>query len=371
KKEPAKLQPFFASILTKKPITAVYRDVRITGEFIFCPAYTSIILQEKEKLMQSQNPGKCLEEIVTWKKMREGAENGKGKGMEFIGLGAYTSIFDNVVRQMCGTGLSEVVDVHTTQGSSYTAMSAYLGIREASEKMGISLKDSVVSVVGAAGSIGTLFTQLIAPDVKVVNLVGRQDSEFSRKKLEQTKRIAESYAKSREKNPDIQAVQDYDILKKSDIVVCTTSSGGNLLRASQFKKGTILGNISVPSDLSDDVYNREDLLVAELGLNLVPENVDLGLTEKYHIELPPNVLYACAAQTICATLEKKSTGDLSIFKKLRESSIIRPQTAYYTKSLAEKYGFKTALVCKDRILGDNNFERVKRNAGRFVIGFGN
>ncbi len=370
KSNPSNLQAFLVSALTKKPITAKYfdessgREIRIIGEFIFCPAYTDIILAEKGMLLRNE---KQLNELVSWKKICEGAVKGKEKGMEFIGLGAYTSIFDNAVRQACRIDISETVGIYTTQGSSYTAMSAYLGIRNAGEKMGILLEDSVASVVGASGSIGALIAQLIAPNVKVLYLVGRENGGQLQDKLEQIKRISELYALSLNKKPAV-SVRKYNALKESDVVICATSSGGNLLKPEHFKKGAILGNVSVPSDLSEEVYNRADLLVVDLGLNLVPENVDLGLTEKYHMDLPSNVLYACAVQTICASLEKKLTGDDSILTGLKEASVIRPKKAFYTKSLAEKYGFKVALLNQDGIIDDSDFEKVRRNAERFTMG---
>lgn len=97
--------------------------------------------------------------------------------MSMVGLGAYTSIVT-----MGGLTLNDY-EMNISTGNAYTTALTILGIIKASNEKGLRLEDAAVSIVGAAGNIGTVMARILSSRVGRLQLVGRP-SKGSLKRLQ-------------------------------------------------------------------------------------------------------------------------------------------------------------------------------------------
>src|SRR3546814_9520297 len=90
------------------------------------------------------------------------------------------------------------------------------------------------------------------------------------------------------------------------IVTATSGAGKRVLDIMAVKPGCVITDVARPLDLSaEDVARRPDVLVVESGEIELPGDVSMK-----NIGLPPNVAYACLAETVVLALEgqiRKST----------------------------------------------------------------
>ena len=99
-----------------------------------------------------------------------------------------------------------------------------------------------------------------------------------------------------------QIMPDYDsLLGEMDMIVTSTSGAGKkILDITKVKPGCVITDVARPLDLPpSEVAKRPDVLVIESGEIDLPTKVK-GLKS---IGLPPNVIYACLAETITLALE--------------------------------------------------------------------
>jgi predicted amino acid dehydrogenase len=83
------------------------------------------------------------------------------------------------------------------------------------------------------------------------------------------------------------------------IVTATSGAGKRVLDIMAVKPGCVITDVARPLDLSaEDVARRPDVLVVESGEIELPGDVRMK-----DIGLPPNVVYACMAETIVLALE--------------------------------------------------------------------
>jgi acetylornithine/succinyldiaminopimelate/putrescine aminotransferase/predicted amino acid dehydrogenase len=87
--------------------------------------------------------------------------------VSMVGLGAYTSI---VTRN---AELINDYEVPVTTGNTYTTALTMCGIIHAAKLRGIDLRHATVAVVGALGNIGSVVSEILAPRVGRLKLVGR------------------------------------------------------------------------------------------------------------------------------------------------------------------------------------------------------
>jgi predicted amino acid dehydrogenase len=95
---------------------------------------------------------------------------------------------------------------------------------------------------------------------------------------------------------------DYnELLADMDMIVTSTSGAGKeILDIMRVKPGCVITDVARPLDLpASDVAKRPDVLVIESGEIDLPTKVK-GMKS---ISLPPNVIYACLAETIVLALE--------------------------------------------------------------------
>jgi fatty aldehyde-generating acyl-ACP reductase len=258
-------------------------------------------------------------------------------GAKILGLGAYTSVVGDG-----GCTIARELDIPVTSGDSYTAALSVSSTITAADQVGIKLSEATVAIVGASGTIGSVVTQLLAPKVGQVLLVGRH--------IEQLESVAERIHQVGQ--DDIVLSNDVSDIRIADVVVTVTSSGGNLLAPDMLRAGAVVCDVSRPRDVSLQVaQQRDDVLVFDGGLVRVPGNVDFG----FDYGPPPNLTYGCLAETMTLTFERQFV-DYSVGK------VVSLDRVKAIDAMATKHGFElAALRSFERKLDDILIQKV-RNA---------
>ena len=118
------------------------------------------------------------------------------------------------------------------------------------------------------------------------------------------------------------------------IVTSTSGAGKEILDIMKVKPGCVITDVARPLDLpASDVAKRPDVLVIESGEIDLPTKVK-GLKS---IGLPPNVVYACLAETIVLALE----GRFEVFTVGRDTEWEKVKEIY---KLGIKHGMKLAAI---------------------------
>jgi hypothetical protein len=138
--------------------------------------------------------------------------------------------------------------------------------------------------------------------------------------------------------PDANVVcsTDYDrLLGEMDMIVTSTSGAGKkILDITKVKPGCVITDVARPLDLPpEEVAKRPDVLVVESGEIELPTTVR-GMKS---IGLPPNVIYACLAETIVLALE----GRFEVFTIGRDTEWEKVKEIY---KLGLKHGMKLAAI---------------------------
>ncbi|MBL8333974.1 MAG: dehydrogenase, partial [Rubrivivax sp.] len=129
---------------------------------------------------------------------------------------------------------------------------------------------------------------------------------------------------------------DYDeLLADMDMIVTSTSGAGKkILDITKVKPGCVITDVARPLDLPpSEVAKRPDVLVVESGEIELPTKVR-GLKS---IGLPPNVIYACLAETIVLALE----GRFEVFTIGRDTEWPKVKEIY---KLGLRHGMKLAAI---------------------------
>lgn len=265
----------------------------------------------------------------TYRRLLAAAKMAEAMGAQIMGLGAFTKVVGDA-----GITVARRARIPVTTGNSYSASGALWAAADAMRRMGL-LKPSPegqrlkakTMVVGATGSIGSVSARLLAMAFDEVVLAGRNLD-----KLEELK------ASILQDTPDAKVVcsNDYDtLLGDMDMIVTSTSGAGKkILDIMKVKPGCVITDVARPLDLPpEEVAKRPDVLVIESGEIELPTKVK-GLKS---IGLPPNVIYACLAETIVLALE----GRFEVFTVGRDTEWEKVKEIY---KLGLKHGMKLAAI---------------------------
>lgn len=240
-------------------------------------------------------------------------------GAQLLGLGAYTSVVGDG-----GVTIAQRLDIAVTTGDSYTAAVSVAATREAARRMDIDLAHATLAVVGGAGAIGRAVSQLLAPHVGRMVLVGRRRENL----------VGVAEDAQRAGCDDVVTSTDVMDIAQAEAVVTVTSSGGNLIQPAMLRRGAVVCDVSRPRDVSRHVVQaRDDVLVIDGGLVQVPGRVDFG----FDYGLPPDLTYGCLAETMALTFEGRFE-DYSIGKDLSLAQVREINT------IAAKHGFELAAL---------------------------
>jgi predicted amino acid dehydrogenase len=284
----------------------------------------------------------------TYRRLLAAAKMAERMGAQIMGLGAFTKVVGDA-----GITVARRAPLPVTTGNSYSASGALWAAADAMRRMGLVKLHPVdrhvmakTMVIGATGSIGSVSARLLAMAFDEVVLAGRD-----LRKLEELK------ASILKDTPKAKVVcsTDYDaLLGDMDMIVTSTSGAGKkILDITKVKPGCVITDVARPLDLPpEEVAKRPDVLVIESGEIELPTKVR-GLKS---IGLPPNVIYACLAETIVLALE----GRFEVFTIGRDTEWEKVKEIY---RLGLKHGMKlSAISGANGVYSDEDIARVVKLA---------
>jgi len=265
----------------------------------------------------------------TYRRLLAAAKMAEKMGAQLMGLGAFTKVVGDA-----GITVARRASIPITTGNSYSASGALWAAADAMKRMGLVKQgkdgkriQAKTMVIGATGSIGSVSARLLAMAFDEVVIAGRDI-----KKLEELK------ASMLLDTPDAKIVCSThydDLLHEMDMIVTSTSGAGKkVLDITKVKPGCVITDVARPLDLPpEEVAKRPDVLVIESGEIELPTKVK-GLKS---IGLPPNVIYACLAETIVLALE----GRFEVFTIGRDTEWEKVKEIY---KLGIKHGMKLSAI---------------------------
>ena len=216
-------------------------------------------------------------------KIIQAAKLAKKSGAKIIGLGGLTASMSRG-----GLDVVENVRINVTTGHAYTAHNVRKNIFNLMESFGASKKETLVAVVGAAGSIGSSTAQVIAREgftrILLVEVERKKDA------VQKLIPILEGL------NPDIEVLISHSIedIRKADFIITATNTPEALVRPQHLKPGAVVIDDAQPSDVSPEVLVRPDVLVVEAGVVHTPQirtHFDFNLKGK-------NDTFCCMAELL-------------------------------------------------------------------------
>ena len=231
-----------------------------------------------------------------YKRIVRAIEIGAELGADVAGLGAFTGVVGDG-----GVTIAERSPIPVTTGNSLTIAAGIHSLFRGAGEMGIDPAESTAVVVGATGSIGSACVQLIAPRVKHVILVARNNT-----------RLAKFYDQIKTELPcELSYTTDIsDAVRRSQLILTATSSTQDVIQPEDLQTGAVVCELSLPHDVSRRVaLERPDVLVTEGGNMVVPgtprfERVREPGTD-FDLGLPPRTALACMSETMVLALERR------------------------------------------------------------------
>ncbi len=342
------------------------------GEFVVVPRTTKQILQMPQEQIQEELKAAVL----------LAAE----RGAKIVGLGAYTSVASRGGMRLAKLGIP------ITTGNSYSVVSAIDAVLDASEYLGVPMNETTASVVGATGAIGRAVAILLSERVNKMNLVGNPaHPQKAKQRMEkictQVYRHILQMASSghtfenntigswllQQKNlpnpedpessfkhlarflaekddiPINLSTSCEETLPTTDISVVATNSIGDLITPDMLKFGTVVCDMSRPTNLSKRVEeNRPDVLAIDGGVIQIPGTPKWG----WNFGFEDGIAYACMSETFLLSLEKD-------YRNVSLGAELNLDTMTYVRNLAQKHGFKLAgLRSFDRPMSPEKWEKL-------------
>ncbi|NJM44501.1 MAG: dehydrogenase [Brachymonas sp.] len=265
----------------------------------------------------------------TYRRLLHAAKIAQGLGAQIMGLGAFTKVVGDA-----GITVARRAPLPITTGNSYSASGALWAAADAMKRMGLVKMEkdgkrlqAKTMVIGATGSIGSVSARLLAMAFETVVIAGREMKTLEKLKASMLKDTPDA---------NIICSTDYDsLLHDMDMIVTSTSGAGKkILDIMKVKPGCVITDVARPLDLPpEEVAKRPDVLVIESGEIELPTKVR-GMKS---IGLPPNVIYACLAETIVLALE----GRFEVFTIGRDTEWDKVKEIY---KLGLKHGMKLSAI---------------------------
>lgn len=231
-----------------------------------------------------------------YKRILRAIEIGAELGADIAGLGAFTGVVGDG-----GVTIAQRSPIPVTTGNSLTIAAGIQSLFRGASEMEIDPAESTAVVVGATGSIGSACARLIAPRVKHMILVARNNT-----------RLAKFYDQVKSELPcDSSYTTDIsEAVRRSQLIITATSSTQDVIQPEDLQTGAVVCELSLPHDVSRRVaVERPDVLVTEGGNMVVPgtprfERVREPGTD-FDLGLPPRTALACMSETMVLALERR------------------------------------------------------------------
>ena len=251
---------------------------------------------------------------------------GADLGAQVAGLGAFTAVVGDG-----GVTINERSPIPVTTGNSLTIGAGVASLFRGADEMGIDPSQATAAVIGATGSIGSACVRLIAPKVKHVILVARNETRL--RKFHDS--LAGTLACETSYTTDIA-----NAVSRAQLVLTATSSTQDIIEPEYLQTGVVVCELSLPHDVSRRVaQERPDVLVTEGGNMTVPGNPRFERVRErgtdFDLNLPPRTALACMSETMVLALE----GRLEPFTLGRGIDLAK---VVEIEALADRCGFTLA-----------------------------
>jgi len=273
----------------------------VEGWLVACPFTTQQMLR--------------LPPRVAYEKIVQTGHLAQKLGASIVGLLAFTSVIGDG-----GVTVARRLTIPVTTGRSLTVAMAVEALKEAALRRDIPLEPATVAVIGATGSIGAACAEILAPTVKELILVSRQESRLAQARA----RVEAAGARQ------VRTSTHIEDIRAARLVLSASSAGRPVVQPQHLKRGAVVCDVALPPDVSPRVAReRDDVLVIEGGVIDVPGAVDFG----FNFGLPPDKAYACMAETMILALEGR-------YESYSVGKEIRTERVYEIAQLARKHGFR-------------------------------
>jgi predicted amino acid dehydrogenase len=229
----------------------------------------------------------------TYGRLLQAADMARKLGAQVMGLGAFTKVVGDA-----GITVAKKASLPVTTGNSYSASGALWAAHEGVRRLGLAEIDDQgmirgkAMVIGATGAIGSVCSRLLALASDEIWLVSPETAKLLTLKHD----IERAHPRA---TVHVAATPDEHLADMDVIVTATSGAGKRVLDIMDVKPGCVITDVARPLDLSpEDVARRPDVLVVESGEIELPGDVHMK-----NIGLPPNVVYACMAETVVLALE--------------------------------------------------------------------
>jgi len=306
--------------------------------------------------------------------IRDAVDLAAADGATRVGLGAFTSIVTRGGEMVTGRGAA------ITSGNTLTSVAAVQSLELMARRIGLSLEQSHVVVIGASGAIGRLASLMLARRAGRLTLVGNAGNPFApsllarvadevqaslhgkeasaqtashvgtgglrhrmqhavqildpqelRATLGLSARVANGFLCRDERPPLSWTVDRAAALADADIVLVATSSETTLVDPRELRPGTLVCDVARPPNVAHADLGASGVLVFDGGLVRPPEAIDLGPFQT----LPADLCWGCLGETMLLALARE-TRDFSIGSKLSLDD------ADHVATLADRHGFVPA-----------------------------
>lgn len=259
------------------PITGLKTESgeHISGFVLSIPMTAQMMLEQRDDALRQ---------------IRKALVSAKHRGAKIVGLGGLTSSLTHG-----GLKLLDIPGLAITTGHAYTVFNVFSTAEACIVRSGVAKNHVEVAVVGAAGSVGTMTSQLLVRDgVTHITLI---DIE---RKLDAVHRLRDTLLQLN-RNVRIAVTSDVSVLRKMHVIITATNAPDALIKDEHVVSGTIIIDDAQPSDVSDEIFDRKDVLVLAAGAVSTP-----GIHTHFHVGLHgQDVNYCCLAEVLALASEKR------------------------------------------------------------------
>ncbi len=288
-------------------------------------------------------------------KILQAAALARALGAPIVGMAGLVAFFGR-----SGYVLSEgYPDVGFTTGHAYTIANITEIAHAAAQRLGLSVSEATVAIVGAAGSIGSGCAKLMAaagvPRLVLIDIVGRDGLAPLERELA---RISPGAA--------IRLSNRLEEIRSADLTIVATNSPRAIVPPDLMRPGAIIIDDSFPKNVPEETAEvRDDVIALEGGIMRLPATMEIDRARNV-----PNVMdvpltrmiscreiYGCLAETLtlAASHHRGNYGLGPADPTL--AGDIRRRAAAFGFGLAPLQFFGQAVM-------DERFERVARVRAR-------
>ncbi|MDQ2872870.1 MAG: shikimate dehydrogenase, partial [Candidatus Eremiobacteraeota bacterium] len=171
-----------------------------------------------------------------YERILKSIEIGAELGAQIAGLGAFTGVVGDG-----GVTVAQRSPIPVTTGNSLTIAAGIASLFRGAQEMHVDPADATAVVIGATGSIGAACVKLIAPKVKHVILVARNNTRLQ--KFHES--IGDELPCTSSYTTDISAA-----VRQAQLVLTATSSTQDIIQPEDLRTGAVVCELSLPHDVS-------------------------------------------------------------------------------------------------------------------------